>query len=235
MASNLSAPALVAPVQPSTPSISLQTARLEKASAPTDLPPREKLPAASPAPDLATLRQLTHASALTRIRAKIQHGAFVAEAGNFAAVACWEPLSVQKPLVTDLNEGDTSRPLFAGFARAIEGMVAEHLRPVAERVSEGRYWHLSLMARDPEVEYVPGAVRAVLAPFMRRFVEREIEVEGGMAIGPAPVWLEAGSERARDVYAHFGFRVVDAVETAGVKTWGMIYTGDSRVEDDGVA
>ncbi|KAG4218801.1 hypothetical protein PC116_g32719 [Phytophthora cactorum] len=45
-----------------------------------------------------------------------------------------------------------------------------------------------------------------------------------------PVWLEAGSERARDVYAHFGFREVGEVVTGGVKTWGMIYTGTIDLE-----
>lgn len=41
-----------------------------------------------------------------------------------------------------------------------------------------------------------------------------------------PVWLEAGSEQARAVYAHFGFREVGEINIRGIKTWGMIYTGN---------
>lgn len=47
--------------------------------------------------------------------------------------------------------------------------------------------------------------------------------------GPMPVWLEAGSERARDIYAHFGFRNMGEVQVKEVGTWGMIYTGNIDV------
>ncbi|KAI2632202.1 hypothetical protein GGR54DRAFT_634968 [Hypoxylon sp. NC1633] len=149
--------------------------------------------------DLAALQRMVRKSAETRLAVKLAHGAFVAEAAGFAAVACWEP----------------------GRTYAV---MREWLYPIAERVSRGRYWKLSLMARDPGVLYVPGAVRAVLVPFIERFTSEHNE---GSAM---PVWLEAGSEQARDVYAHFGFRDVGEIEVGGIKTWAMVYTGNIDIE-----
>lgn len=48
-----------------------------------------------------------------------------------------------------------------------------------------------------------------------------------------PVWLEAGSEQARAIYMHYGFRDVGEMDIQGVKTWGMIYTGNIDVEKEG--
>ncbi|KAI0853878.1 hypothetical protein F5Y00DRAFT_269238 [Daldinia vernicosa] len=176
--------------------------------------------------DLATMQRIVYDSAITRLTAKIAAGGFVVEAGGFAAVACWEPGRAGDPHRMDVSTAAVSgkRPLFKAFVDRVTELMRVHLYPIAERVSAGRYWKLSLMARDPAVEYVPGAVRAVLVPFMERFTSDQNEG------GAMPVWLEAGNERARDIYAHFGFREVGEIITGGVKTWGMIYTGNINVE-----
>ncbi|KAI0384815.1 hypothetical protein F5Y04DRAFT_221627 [Hypomontagnella monticulosa] len=181
----------------------------------------EKLPPGQSAADLdlPALQRIVYNSATTRLDAKLAAGAFIVEAGGFAAVACWEPGRVGLPHRT-AKEDLVERPLFAEFLRKVSDTMQEHLYPIVERVSNGRYWKLSLMARDPGVEYVPGAVRAVLVPFIERFTSNENEG------GPMPVWLEAGSEQARAVYAHFGFREVSEMDIRGIKTWGMIYTGN---------
>lgn len=115
----------------------------------------EKLAPGTPL-DPATMRRLLYESATTRLATKIAGGAFVAEAGGFAAVACWEP-----GRVGELHRADAQiiaeRPVFAEFLGKIAELVQTHLYPVANRVSGGRYWKLSLMARDPGVPYVPGA------------------------------------------------------------------------------
>ncbi|KAI1411275.1 hypothetical protein F5Y13DRAFT_166079 [Hypoxylon sp. FL1857] len=168
--------------------------------------------------DLASIQRLVYESALTRLATKLAGGGFIAEAGSFAAVACWEPGTVGEPYPTDPSVA-SQRPLFAQFRDGWADVMRRNLYPIAERVSGGRYWKLSLMARDPAVEYVPDAVRAVLVPFIERFTSDQNKG------GPMPVWLEAGSDRARAIYAHFGFREVGEVEVRGIKTWGMIYTG----------
>ncbi|KAI0901289.1 hypothetical protein F4806DRAFT_188310 [Annulohypoxylon nitens] len=183
----------------------------------------EKLPPGQSVADLDApgIQHLVYEASLTRLHTKLADGGFVVEAGNFAAVACWQPGRVGEPSVP--AEILAQRPAFKVFIEGVMELKKRHLYPFAQRVSGGRYWKLSLMARDPEIEYVPGAVRAVLVPFMKRFASDQNEG------GAMPVWLEAGSERARDIYAHFGFRNMGEVRVKGVGTWGMIYTGDIDV------
>ncbi|KAI1076402.1 hypothetical protein F5B20DRAFT_572851 [Whalleya microplaca] len=245
----MSNPPAPSPAQPTSPSLPLQTAIQEPRLPTPSLPPSttgtsqqhihglaravsralypltvlfetEALPRGQPSDkplDPQSLERIVYASALKRLAAKIPRGAFVAEAGGFAAVACWEPMRVSTGTDGDggRDRGKEQRPLFTAWSAAIARLKAEHLYP---RAPGGRYWQLSLMARDPDAAYVAGAVRAVLVPFMRDFASKDN--------GPVPVWLEAGSPRARDVYAHYGFRVVGVVEVGGIEAWGMPYTGD---------
>jgi len=71
------------------------------------------------------------------------------------------------------------------------------------------------MARDPR-RASAGAVTALIEPLVRRARRERV-----------PVWCVAGTERARDVYAFFGFEVVKVVcsgetETETVRTWCMV-------------
>lgn len=174
-----------------------------------------------------TIQQMLYETAVKRLTAKIANGAFIAEAGNFAAVACWEPESIHEEPRKDVSiehvRASGSRPIFAEFLEKSDAVKQTHLRPLAENMSpDGRFWHLSMMARDPSVPYVKGAVRAVLVPFVQRFTSPDADG------GPVPVWLEAGSERSRAVYAHLGFSEAGSWEAGGVKNWGMIYVGESK-------
>jgi hypothetical protein len=166
----------------------------------------------------ATCQQL-YVAAKRRLDTKVEGGASVVEAGNFAAVGCWEPPSSIAPLRTEsqLEEIARERPTFAQFVREMEAA------KVACFGSEGQaHWNLSLMARDPNRKD-KGAVRAVIEPYLAKVKQQGL-----------PVWLVAGNARARDVYAYFGFRVVETlysypkerVEGDGseaVLTWCMVY------------
>lgn len=202
-------------------------------------------------------------------------GSFIAEAGNFAAVACWEPKFAPSPppdwsvngeqtlvngLIKDIDvtvsrpDITHERPLYIVFNEGIERAKYKHLYPViwrhATRVSEDylsnatcsltravlsmnakqakpedpRFllWKLCMTSRNPAVDPpVPGAVRAVIEPFIKRWVDTD-----KMPI----VWLEAGSPRARDVYGWLGFQVVGELAMGEdrdgnpVKTYFMVYT-----------
>ncbi|RYP72663.1 hypothetical protein DL769_004405 [Monosporascus sp. CRB-8-3] len=189
----------------------------------------EKLPSDRSIESLSPecIRQMIYDGAIARLAAKIPHGAFVAEAAGFSAVACWEPESIYEEPRADMSVEAVrvTRPIFAEFLEKLEAVRKKHLWPVAERMSGGRVWHLCLMARDPTVPYVKGAVRALMVPFMKKFTS--VYQEEGLI----PVWLEAGNEQARAVYAHFGFREVGVWEVRGIKTWGMIYTGKPDHQD----
>ncbi len=154
-----------------------------------------------------------------RIELKIKQGATIIEAGNWAAAAVWQP-----PVFTNVDVKPTSKeeydsPTLADFSCRSDAARKKHLGVNVP------YWYLSLMAREPG-NTTKGAVRAVLEPFISK-----AKAEG------LPIWLEAGIERARDVYKYFGFRVVDMIVSGrglynvegepqeggeGVPTWLMM-------------
>ncbi|ROW12051.1 hypothetical protein VMCG_00839 [Cytospora schulzeri] len=135
---------------------------------------------------------------MARIKAKTAAGASIVEAAGFAAVACWEPPQSIPP---DLHEEEIQeiarqgRPVFAEFLRDLQNARREVLG------NHRQFWSLSLMARDPNRKD-KGAVRAVIQPYVDR-ARRE----------GVPLWLVAGNERARDVYAYFGFGVVKVLKS----------------------
>ncbi|KAJ9602288.1 hypothetical protein H2200_013143 [Cladophialophora chaetospira] len=151
-----------------------------------------------------------------RIETKVAAGALIVEACNFAAIACWEPPSSNPPPLTEAQyqEIAAERPVFAQFVRDIQ-----NAQDACLGVPAPRHWKLSLMARDPERKD-KGAVRAVIEPFVARAKKERV-----------PLWLVAGNPRARDVYAYFGFRVVQVIwsfpkdgpwKESSVPTWCMV-------------
>ncbi|KAH7390093.1 hypothetical protein BKA64DRAFT_678359 [Cadophora sp. MPI-SDFR-AT-0126] len=144
---------------------------------------------------------------LFRIETKVRLGSQIVEADNFAAVACWEPPGAVHPNHSskELDELGLKRPVYSTFIRDIETARRECL-------GEQKCWQLSLMARDP-LRTSKGAVRAIIEPYVKRAEEEKV-----------PIWCVAGNERARDVYAYFGFKVVEVVYSGPdrVQTWCMV-------------
>ncbi len=154
-----------------------------------------------------TLENLYDAT-LLRIKHKMTLGSTIIEAGNFAAVACWEPPDAVAPhfSTVEIDELAKERPSYSAFLRDLQAAQKECL-------GEGqKYWQLSLMARDP-LKTSKGAVRAIIEPFVVRAREEGV-----------PIWCVAGNVRARDVYAYFGFEVVRVVFSGEekVRTWCMV-------------
>jgi hypothetical protein len=163
---------------------------------------------------------------LIRIRRKMELGCVIVEAGNWAAAACWKPPGSDPGPIP--NEMLRNRPVFADYVRKYE---AAKSRVLGSFVESGQYWHLSLMARDPET-HTKGAVRAVIEPYLRKAVEDGV-----------PILIEACSPRARDVYSYFGFVIVEEFwigETKygsdgyeeeggpGVPSWFMVFNAPDQ-------
>ncbi|KIW72452.1 hypothetical protein PV04_00643 [Phialophora macrospora] len=162
---------------------------------------------------------LLYLGAKRRVDAKIAAGAFVVEACNFAAVACWEPpASNPAPLSEEqLREVERETPVFGRFLRHVQAAETACFGAAAATSPPSPFhqphWKLSLMARDP-LRKDKGAVRAVIEPFVARAKAERL-----------PLWLVAANARARDVYAYFGFRVVSVV-------WSYPYGRDGDVRSD---
>lgn len=173
------------------------------------------------------LRELLYTRAIRRLTLTLgKHPrTFIAEAADFSAVACWEACRVKDAMtpqqIDDMiahpTDGSSPRPHFANFVRKIEIVRTRHLYPLCQQSSaddKPDFWHLTMMARDPTVPYVKGAVRAIMAPFLETFLQDD----------KVPVWLEAGDSRVREIYRHFGFKDVEDGEIVvnGISTFCMI-------------
>lgn len=149
-------------------------------------------------------------------------GAFIAEAGDFSACASWwPPGSHQAPKdVEDFDELERQgKTLSAAFGREVEKIKIEQ---IWSRYGQ-EFWQLGLLARDPRKPAVPGAVRAVLQPFIDQAAAAE-----------KPIWLVTTSTHARDIYLYFGWQVVRMVTVHGHHEWCMIlYPPSSRVTQAG--
>lgn len=163
-------------------------------------------------PELSVTHAHLFESNFARIQHKLANGAILVEAGDFAAVACWEP-----PACTAKMEASDGDLLFPAFAERpmMHSFVRESATWRRKAVRGRAYWHLSLMGRDPCRRDVKGAVRSVLEAGIW-WAEREA----------APIWLEAGNQRARDIYAAFGFTDLGVTwhgkQGAQVPIWMMI-------------
>jgi hypothetical protein len=145
-------------------------------------------------------------------------GAFIAEAGNFSACASWWPPGSHPP-PTDLTQFDEQerqgKAMSAAFGRGIKKIQNEL---IYSKYGQD-FWHLGLLGRDPRRPGVPGAVRAVLQPFID-----QAAAEG------MPIWLATTNERAKNIYLHFGWQVVGLVTFQDLRQWCMIlYPPSKRV------
>lgn len=117
-------------------------------------------------------------------------GSEVVQAGDWSAIAIWEPPGFTgKPF----SEQGYCGPIRAAWRDAIKVSKARHL-------GERPFWHLAFLARNPNEAVVPGAISAVMRPFIRRAEETE-----------SPAWLEAVDERGVKIYEHYGFRLVEKI------------------------
>ncbi|KAJ1324863.1 hypothetical protein MN608_09568 [Microdochium nivale] len=209
----------------------LATARASTDYAFTILMEKEKISHATSIPisqvtiEPSDIIESARVAALSRLRKKVTWGSFVVEAGGFAAISCWEPRSILDDEYTSgqavlIESMRTTRPLFAEFLDKEGELQREFLEPAVRRMrpQDGRFWNMSLVARDPTVPRVPGAVRAVIAPLMDECCSRETEG------GAVPIWLVAGGQKARDMYEHFGFRDVGCMYIEDLPLWAMLYT-----------
>ena len=119
-----------------------------------------------------------------------EDGAVVVQTGNWSAVAIWEPPGFEgKPFTNSGSAG----PMRTAWRARVAAAKEKHLR--------GRtYWHLGFLARNPKADVVPGAISALIRPYLDR-----AKADG------VPAWLEAVDERGVAIYQHFGFKLVDQV------------------------
>lgn len=186
----------------------------------------DNTPPPYPSPSFNKVRLLQHIT--PGITTSASQDAVLVESGDFSAIAVWEtttykgvPFSAQFKNVGPLRQAWRDR---VGHLKSIH--IGTRVNDAGETVIKPHY-HLSFLVRNPEVPHVPGAVRAVVQPFLDEAVKEGV-----------PVWLEATYEHAVEVYEHFGFRTIEIVKIgvgtrnvegwpeeggSGARGWTMIY------------
>ena len=188
---------------------------------PTTIPTTSKPSPSALTPPFTHSRRVAHFH--PGIVSAAQSGAILVEAGNWSAIALWEPPNFQGKPFAEVKEKPL--PIMNDWRTSVRRMKATHLydpelytsSPVAaqalrvEDVQLRPYWHLSFLARNPSdpanpysTPQVPGAIGAVLQPFLTQAREALV-----------PVWLEATSPHAVGIYEHFGFRLCEEVVVGG--------------------
>jgi hypothetical protein len=176
-----------------------------------------------------------------KIQRLARDGAVMVQSGDWSAVAIWEP-----PNFRMVGEpANRNCALIEEWKELVKIIEAEHLgvqstengtsevdqsnneSSKSEEPKSNPHWHLGFLARNPSVPTVPGAISALLRPFLDRAVADGV-----------PAWLEATTPRAVSIYEHFGFRVVEKVTLGtgrfcedgwpeiggpGVNAWVMIF------------
>ena len=201
----------------------------------------DRTPPPYPSPSIDANRRRRHFA--QGILDSAYSNAELVQAGNWSAIALWEPPSYQGKAFIDSK----ARPgvLLTEWRGRVNAAKARNLavrsNPSTDSESNSAsdsengetqlrpYYHLSFLARNPSVPRVPGSINAVMLPFLQRAQAENV-----------PAWLEATTPQAVKVYEHFGFRVVEEIVIGkgsldaqgwpsidgngeGVTAWAMIY------------
>jgi hypothetical protein len=145
-------------------------------------------------------------------------GAELVHAGDWSAVALWEPASFRGVAFVDSKTKPGA--LLSEWRRKLAEVKKKHLSSSDNHDQLRPYYHLSFLARNPQAPKVPGSIAAVIEPFLERAREENV-----------PVWLEATTKQAAKVYSHHGFRLVEEIVVGKGKVDSLGWpTSDGRGE-----
>lgn len=141
----------------------------------------------------------------------------IQESEDHQAIAIWlEPFSSVPP-----TSNGAPDPFVAELKEKVAAVTPDYLKT-------GNYWYLFYLARNRNAT-TKGVVTAVVKPYLERAL-----AEGRPAV------LEAANEHARDVYLHWGFKVISEVVVGkgkvnvegypdengeGITLWFMVFNG----------
>lgn len=138
-----------------------------------------------------------------RVPQLVEAGGIILQSKEFAAIAIWFPPGKFPPRGNSSEYYDNS----AVTKEKSKGIIGTE------------YWYLNSLARDPiRNDGVQGAVSEVVRPILKLAKDKNVGVV-----------LEAISDHARDVYIHYGFKIVNQFELGNdsemYSVYLMLYTG----------
>ncbi|KAK3364722.1 hypothetical protein B0T25DRAFT_530853 [Lasiosphaeria hispida] len=163
------------------------------------------------------------------IRSSISRNGVLIEAADTSAVALWELPNLHRvaegPGSTSSgglhNRTDSDQHIKNEWKQVVQLAKMKYIG--TERNSETDditilpHYHLDFLARNPSVPKIPGAISAVVLPYLAKAKQDRLSV-----------WLEATSLDVVTLYKHFGFRVLEEI-TIGV---GRV-DGQGKLQNEG--
>ena len=161
------------------------------------------------------------------IRDSLRSGGVLVEAGGASGVALWElhhprgetvtsdkPEAAVGPIKREWKEKiRLAKQKYIGVGQQSPGSTSSQpvIRP---------HYDLDFLGRNPHLPSVPGAISAVVVPFLERARKEHLSV-----------WLEATSLDVVPIYKHFGFQVVEEITVGSgrVNDYGETEDGGSGV------
>jgi len=144
------------------------------------------------------------------IRHSIGANGVLVEAANASAVALWE-LPAFHPIVNIVPQTPYRSLGIAKqeWKQTVQQAKIKYIGTDMDPETGGGmfirpHYHLDFLARNPHTPKTPGAISAVVVPYLARANQDQLSV-----------WLEATSLDVVPLYQHFGFRVVEEI-TIGV-------------------
>lgn len=135
------------------------------------------------------------------IRSIAENGGILLQAGDMSAVAVWEPPGFRGKAFSD--QVITAGPIRRHWTEAVRALKEEYLGiklPETGAVTLRPHYHLGFLGRNPDIPSVPGAISALVKPFLDQARQEGV-----------PAWLEATDAYAVSIYEHYGFRLVKKV------------------------
>ncbi|KAM3072583.1 hypothetical protein ACMFMG_009376 [Clarireedia jacksonii] len=168
------------------------------------------------------------ASAFGKVPATTSFSGTLVEAGDTSAVALWELPSGGASALQgshgpeDINVAAVKKE----WKEVVQRAKKQHIGLETKSSQIRQHYVLDFLGRNPHVPKVPGAISAVVAPFLNRAKQDQHSV-----------WLEATSPNVVPLYEHFGFKIVEEITVgagrfdedgqtkdggSGVKAWLML-------------
>jgi hypothetical protein len=158
-------------------------------------------------------------------------GAEIVQAGDWSAVALWEgPDFKGKPFIDSKAQPG---PLLSEWRSKVIEAKKKHLSLPTDPDQIRPFYHFSFLARNTAVPKVSGSIAAVIEPYLQRARDETV-----------PAWVEATTKQAADIYAFYGFRLVEEIRVGqgqvdaagwpldggeGVTAYALIY--DAHLKD----
>ena len=127
-----------------------------------------------------------------------ESGAEIVQAGDWSAVALWEsPDYKGKPFIDSKAKPG---PLLGEWRTKVTAAKKKYLASPTDPNEIRPFYHFSFLARNTAVPKVAGSIAAVIEPYLQRARDDN-----------APAWVEATTKQAADIYAFYGFRLVETI------------------------